>query len=332
MLARGALCRLAAETPKQAAPSLPKLACLVQTARAGYALPIRTLLHASQLQVRSYATKDPAEPVKKAVKAKAAAGQSVTKTTSSKKPAVKKTAAKKTTAKKTAAKKPAAKKAAPKKTKKKAVPKKPVKRAKKVLTAEEKEKALIRELKKLALREPVTRNPISAYNLFFAERVKTAHKEGGKPDFTDSTKSWAAITPAERENWNHQAAEANEARAAEYKKWVLSHTPDQIRIANNARARLRRTLSATRKTPGIPAHCQSIVDERAVKRPVSAWTAFNVERSPSSDFKGLLLPQVSKLLSEEWKALSASEKQRFEDIASADKQRYANEMAAQTKA
>ena len=97
MLARGALCRLAAEVPKQATHDLPKLATLVQTARSSYALPVRTLSHAAQLQVRSYATTkaatDSTDTVKKAVKAKAAAGKSVKKTTAAKKAPAKKKAA-----------------------------------------------------------------------------------------------------------------------------------------------------------------------------------------------------------------------------------------------
>lgn len=178
MLARGALCRLAAEVPKQATHDLPKLATLVQTARSGFSLPIRTLSHVSQLQTRSYATtkaaKDPAAPVKKAVKAKAAAGKKVTKTTTTKKVAAKK----------------------PKKAKKKAAPKKPARKPKKVLTDEEKLRAQINQLRKIALKEPVAPSQISAFNVYVAENVKG---EKGTPSFTEITKAFKDITPAERE-------------------------------------------------------------------------------------------------------------------------------------
>lgn len=175
MLARGALCRLAAEVPKQATHDLPKLATLVQTARSGFSLPIRTLAHVSQLQARSYATsqaaKDPAAPVKKAVKAKAAAGKKVTKTTTTKKAAAK-----------------------PKKAKKKAV--KPAKKPKKALTDTEKLNAQISQLRKTALKEPVSRHRLSAFHVYVSEN---ARGEKGRASFTEITKSFKEITPAERE-------------------------------------------------------------------------------------------------------------------------------------
>lgn len=185
MLARGALCRLAAEVPKQATHDVPKLATLVQTARNGFALPLRTLSHVSQLQVRAYATTKaattPTATVKKAVKAKAAAGKSVKRTTT--------------------AKKAAPKKAAPKKAKKEAAPKKPVvkkaKKPKKELTPEQELKTAITKLRVLALKEPVSRRGVTAFNVYIAENLK------GTTGITDKigsdAKGFKDITPAERE-------------------------------------------------------------------------------------------------------------------------------------
>ncbi|KAL1653537.1 hypothetical protein SLS61_004047 [Didymella pomorum] len=305
MLARGAVCRLAAEVPKQAAHDLPKLATLVRTARNGFSLPIRTLAHVSQLQTRSYATtkaaKDPAAPVKKAVKAKAAAGKKVTKTTTTKKVA--------------------AKKRKPKKAAKKAAPKKPVKKPKKVLTDEEKLKAQITQLRKTALKEPVTRHRLSAFQVYVAENAK-GHK-GSRPSFTEIVKAFKDITPAEREKFNHLAAERTEANIAEYDAWVKTHTVDEIRLANNARHLLRRKLAS--KIKGTPAHTKTIEDDRQAKRPISAWNFFFAERQASPDFQGIAVPERAKLISAEWKALSAGEKQRFQDQQEADQQRYTRE-------
>ena len=165
--------------PKQATHDLPKLATLVQTARSGFALPIRTRSHVSQLQVRSYATTkavtDSTATVKKAVKAKAAAGESVKKTTAAKKA-------------------PTKKKAAPKKAKKKAAPKK----AKKVLTDEEKEKAAITKLRKLTLKEPVGRNQISAFNVYLAEKLKGVTQQTNK-ELSELAGGWKDMSPAEHE-------------------------------------------------------------------------------------------------------------------------------------
>lgn len=187
MLARGALRRLAAEVPKQVAHDLPKLASLVQAARPGCALPFRTLSYVSQLQTRSYAT-EPTTTVKQAVKTKAAAGKSVTKTTSAKKPAAKKTA--KTTAKK----------AAPKKTKKKAATKKAARKPKKVLTDEEKEKQAITKLKKLALKEPVPRRKLTAFNVYIQEKASgLSPTEGNVSALASASNAWKDISPAEHE-------------------------------------------------------------------------------------------------------------------------------------
>ncbi|KAF3049870.1 hypothetical protein E8E11_010228 [Didymella keratinophila] len=303
MLARGALCRLAAEVPKQATHDLPKLATLIQTARSGFSLPSRTLAHVSQLQTRSYATtkaaKDPAAPVKKAIKAKAAAGKKVTKTTTTKKVAARK----------------------PKKTAKKATPKKPVKKPKKVLTDEEKLKAQISQLRKTALKEPVTRHRLSAFQVYVAENAKG--EKGSTATFTEIVKAFKDITPAEREKFNHLATERNEANIAEYHAWVKTHTVNEIRLANNARKLLRRKLAG--KTKGTPAYTKPIEDDRQVKLPTSAWNFFFAERQASPDFQGIAVPERAKLISAEWKALNASEKQRFQDQAEADKQRFTRE-------
>ncbi|KAL1604566.1 hypothetical protein SLS59_003761 [Nothophoma quercina] len=316
MLARGALCRLAAEVPKQATHDLSKLTTLVQTARSGFALPIRTLSHAAQLQVRSYATTkaatDSTGTVKKAVKTKAAAGKSVKKTTTTKKA-------------------PAKKKAAPKKAKKKAAPKKPARKPKKVLTDEEKEKKALTQLRKLALKEPVSRNQLSAFNVYLAEKVKESDQKSTET-LAAVAKTYKDITAAERERLNHKTAEVNEARLAEYNAWVKTYTPDEIRIANNARRALKRKLKDTRKSNAQPKHTAIIVDDRQVLGRKSAWTFFFSERQQSSDMKGISVPEKAKLISSEWKELSADEKKRFDDLAAADSQRYQREMAAASKA
>jgi predicted lipid-binding transport protein (Tim44 family) len=200
MLARGALCRLAAGVPKQAAHDLPKLASLVQTARAGVSLPIRTLPRLAQLQARSYAT----ETVKKAVKAKAAAGKSVAKTTTEKK----KPAAKPATKKKTTA---TTKKAAPKKTKKTkkkaAAPKRKAKmgRPAAVPTAEQKLTQDIANLRKVALlKGPVRRRALSAFNCYLRDNVAGTGGSGRSLKESQATlgelaAKWKTISPAEHE-------------------------------------------------------------------------------------------------------------------------------------
>lgn len=104
------------------------------------------------------------------------------------------------------------------------------------------------------------------------------------------------------------AAEVNEAKAVEYKAWVESHTIDQIRIANNARALLRRKLAGKYKSMAYPAHTQQLIDERRPKRTLNPWGFFFTERVTSPDFNGIKIHDRLKLISGEWKALSADEK------------------------
>jgi len=96
------------------------------------------------------------------------------------------------------------------------------------------------------------------------------------------------------------AAEQTAARRAEYKAWILSHTPAQIRVANRARAALRRLKAPSRST--------RLVDDRQVKQPGNAYVYFFAERRSTSDFNGIPIGESSKLIGAEWKALNAGEK------------------------
>lgn len=54
---------------------------------------------------------------------------------------------------------------------------------------------------------------------------------------------------------------------------------------------------------------QRLVDDRVGKSPPrSSYLRFFVERMQSGDFKGIRIPEASKLVANEWKALSDGEK------------------------
>lgn len=84
------------------------------------------------------------------------------------------------------------------------------------------------------------------------------------------------------------------------KTWLESHTPAQIRDANQARLQLNR-LQKKRVRP--------IKDERLVKRPLSAFFIFMKERLASGDFKHLTGREVTPRISAEWKNMTETEKQ-----------------------
>jgi outer membrane biosynthesis protein TonB len=208
MLARGTFGRCVVATTS--ARDLPQLATslhrILVTRKASH-LPLALAIgraYKSTLDARrSYATTTsatkPTATVKRAVKAQAASKAAPKRTAG----ATTKTAAKTTTktAKKPAPKKTTKAKPKPKTKAKKAAAKKPApkKRVKKVLTPEQKATARIAELRKIALREPVTAGGISAFNVYVADRFKSATEGDSKSKLTALSKSFKDLTPSERE-------------------------------------------------------------------------------------------------------------------------------------
>ncbi|KAF2189582.1 hypothetical protein K469DRAFT_43218 [Zopfia rhizophila CBS 207.26] len=314
MLARGILCRLAADVPKTSTHDLSQLSRLLQRSirtRNAISIPsISALSHAYKLVLaesrRSYATARATKPtgtVKRAVK-------------------------------KTAAKKPApGKKTAPKKTKKRttskrAKPKKktePKKKVAKKLTPEEKERKALKKVKEYALREP-PRGVATAWTVLVTEAMKGTGASV-RTTIKDAAAKLKNFTPAEKEHYNHLANQKSAENEKAYKAWVLSHTPDQIRLANIARRRLKRTSSKTSMTGRRvnPPNTRLIKDDRQLSPPLTPYVRFALERRQSGDMKDISLGDSGKLTANEWKSLSASEKRKYEDAYAADRETYKHE-------
>jgi hypothetical protein len=111
-----------------------------------------------------------------------------------------------------------------------------------------------------------------------------------------------------KQQYNHQASENKRTNEATYKDWVSQHTPEQIRVANNARTQLRRKLSNDNKPKRSGHGFSPIKDDRQVKRPTNAFFKFNTERQHSGDLKNVQLTEAMRLVKREWDALSALEK------------------------
>lgn len=77
-------------------------------------------------------------------------------------------------------------------------------------------------------------------------------------------------------------------------------------MANQARLRLR---TKTKREKGTITPWPSIHDERAAKRPLSAYLQFTVNRHASGDFKSIPVAERAKLMAQEWKALNEGEKE-----------------------
>ena len=107
-------------------------------------------------------------------------------------------------------------------------------------------------------------------------------------------------------HYNHLANQKMAAKQAEFKAWLHSYTPEEIRIANNARAQLRKKLAGTQKKS--VAHTKKLVDDRVPKQGPTSYLCFFLERHASGDFKNIRAADAAKLIGAEWKALSAAEK------------------------
>lgn len=147
------------------------------------------------------------------------------------------------------------------------------------------------------------------------------------------------------QHYNQLANATKEKSAAAYKRWVESHTVEEISIANTARRALNRLHAAGKIRFKYPL----ISDERSVKRPMTAWNQYFTSRMGSSDFSNVANNERASHVSQEWKALDESEKkvrrsfpcgfslaaartltsvQKFYDLASKDTERYVSEYTA----
>lgn len=271
---------------------------------------------------RSFASKPASRP-------KAHTGRTTSKprkkATTTTKPAASKTASTaNATPKPKAGPKPKARTSAKAKPKTKAKAKskaKPKVRVKKVLTAErvakataKKEKGRIQELKQKILTVP-KELPRTAYAVVLTEMSKTSHSLCGK----EAAAKYKSLTPEELEvtshppikpsitdglllqHYNHIANTNAAANKVAYEKWILSHPPDEIRTANQARKSLGRLLKKPRSYH--PLH-----DERLVNLPLTSFMRFHLERLDSGDYKHMTIPERGRLIGREWRELSASEK------------------------
>ncbi|RFU35936.1 hypothetical protein B7463_g332, partial [Scytalidium lignicola] len=199
--------------------------------------------------------------------------------------------------------------------------------AKKELTEEQKqrlqikkEKEEIKKLKEIALFSEPKSIVDSAWGIVLKEHMKANAVKGAKIDGTpakEASEKYKSLSPSELEQYNHEANENKTANAAALKQWVESYTPDQIRLANNARKLL------TKRT-GKKYH--AISDERAPKRPRSAYLLYTADRWASGDMKGIPITETASMIHDEWKRLPANEKKVYEDRAIVDKERYEQEV------
>ena len=192
--------------------------------------------------------------------------------------------------------------------------------------AKKKEREELKELKETALMhtEP-KKKPDSAYRVFVTENMNKGVKASehmkevaskfktlsaaelevrSKPFYSFST---IAFTDGPQQ-YNHTANQNKAANESAYLNWVEQHTPEQIRLANTARASLRRKMTNGKKVKRSGHGFSAIKDDRQVKRPTNAFFKFNNERQSSGDLKNIQIIDAAKLVKREWDAMSAGQR------------------------
>ncbi|KAK9439334.1 High mobility group, HMG1/HMG2 [Metarhizium brunneum] len=220
------------------------------------------------------------------------------------------TATKEKKTKKTTTKKASA---AKKKTKKAAAPKR---KTKKVLTPEEKEKADLRELKKMALLKRPTQLPESAWAVYVTNNIGAG--EGKVTERIKEVSSrFAGLSESEKEGLKSTAQSNHDANKNTRQQWVESHPVEAIYIANIARRRIARKTNKSR--------LYLIHDERLPKRARSAYALFIKSRfsQVNSQSGSSTAQDTFRAMSEEWRSMSESEKQPFEEAAASEVEKSA---------
>ncbi|KAH8754650.1 hypothetical protein F5883DRAFT_431241 [Diaporthe sp. PMI_573] len=223
------------------------------------------------------------------------------------------------TAKATTTKPKKTAKAPAKKNKAAAKPKKPVGRKKKELSPEEQKLVLRRELRKKSLvgKEP-KRLPDTKWMVYMSAALKGKPTSGlaeVRVRMSELSIEFKTLSPAELERLEETVTQNKAANAANWKTWIEIHSIKEIQEANRARRRLKREFD-------VRVFPLRLVDERLPKRPANNAYAYFVKAKRTGVHDGLW----SKETTEGWRALSAAEKKPYEDLAAAERARFAKEM------
>ncbi|KAI4792278.1 hypothetical protein E4T44_12828, partial [Aureobasidium sp. EXF-8845] len=184
---------------------------------------------------------------------------------------------------------------------------------------EAKKKEDVKILQAQALSPPRYRQ-LNIWSVYIKENTTAKKNSGPVSQFIKQlADDFKDLSSREREHYNHLVNEHNAKSLREFQEWLNAHTPTQIKEANAVRSRLRKLL-AVKKSKYAP-----IKDDRLVKRPSSSFFQYHKERFNSGDFRGVTTMDASKDIAAEYRALSASEKKKYEDLSAKDLERYLKE-------
>jgi hypothetical protein len=122
------------------------------------------------------------------------------------------------------------------------------------------------------------------------------------------SKEFKAITPEEREKWDKLAAEDKERYQLEMETYEPPSSDDEQVVATRKKKQ--------KKDPNAP------------KRNMSAYFIYSQEIRPTikEEHPSATFGETAKLISKRYKALTETEKKKFEGMAGDDKERYQREM------
>ncbi|KAK6006466.1 hypothetical protein QM012_006876 [Aureobasidium pullulans] len=182
---------------------------------------------------------------------------------------------------------------------------------------EAKKKEDVKLLKAQALTPPKYRQ-LNAWSVYVKENSKS-NSGPVSENIKTLAQEFKNLSSSEKEHINHLVTEYNAKSLREFQEWLNGHTPAQILEANVARARLRRLVADSGSKYAL------IKDPRLIKKPTSSYLHYHTERLASGDFRGIGAQVSAKDIAKEFKALSASEKKKYEDLAAKDIERYHRE-------
>ncbi|KAI9728676.1 MAG: hypothetical protein M1828_002782 [Chrysothrix sp. TS-e1954] len=167
-----------------------------------------------------------------------------------------------------------------------------------------------RELKPIALLDTPRRLPGSSYTLF-ASRNSTRGTQVPVQQKEIATK-YRQLSTGDRQHLVDESAENRVKNERALHAWIVSHSPEQIRLANEARRKMNslRKASKATSTQGVCQAVKLLKDDRKPRRPLTPYFQYMQERKASGDFQGVKITEMTKALGKEWQAMGAQEKER----------------------
>ncbi|KAI1383193.1 uncharacterized protein F4822DRAFT_419589 [Hypoxylon trugodes] len=196
------------------------------------------------------------------------------------------------------------------------------KRKKKELTPEKKAAVERRELRKTALFTEPKPLPHTPWVIFVTEQTKDKHTQPSelREKMKQLGQTYHTLSSSELQRYADVAEQNKRNNSVAYKAWLESHKPQQISSAINARYQLKKKYNVPK------GQIKTIHDDRLPKRPLTSYVLYAKARWASGDFANRPIIEATQAISHEWKSLSSTERQAYDDLAKASRDQYEKEV------